>query len=117
MDTAILFVLMVLFLAVFFLPVYLPFVLSFRMKSQRDKELRSALRLASLVSLVFVFVRAPGLRSVSTVDGPSRMQALVENGPNVLFWVWGGSIGVIIVCLTLALLIRRERAGGDPESR
>lgn len=107
---------MVGFLAVFLLPVYLPLVLSFQIKSQRYKEVRWALRVASLLNLTFLFVRAPALRPIATVDGPSRMQALVENGPIVFLWVWGGSIGVIVVCVILALLIRRARVAGDTKS-
>jgi hypothetical protein len=104
------------FLAVFFLPVYFPLVLSFRIKSQHYKEVRWALRIASLPSLGFLFVRAPGLRPIATVDGPSRMQALNENGPIVFLWIWGGSIGVIVVCIMLALLIHRARVAGNADS-
>ena len=64
--------------AIFFLPIYLPFVLSFRIKSEDFREVRIALRLGSILALVGALI-AMGSRKDYGDDVAGNLAGAVHN--------------------------------------
>ncbi len=87
--------------AIFYLPIYGPFLLSFAITSHRWRGLRWSLRVASLVASV---VRLSGLS-----DHPDFGDDVAGNiaGASYNFaWTWGSGIACALVAVMVGLLLR-----------
>jgi hypothetical protein len=95
-------ILLVAFGAVFYLPVYLPFLISFKRK---HSEVRWALRVSSLVMFAVAIMPLPGMmRDKTGQDIAGSFEAALHNIPILIAWIWGGGF----LCHTLALIIGRR---------
>ena len=90
--------------ALFYLPVYFPFVLSFKVK---HAAMRTALRVSSLATLALAFIPPPGLRSDKTGDIAGSFEAAIHNIPILVAWVWGG--GLVLHSIGVAVARRQMR--------
>jgi hypothetical protein len=90
--------------AIFFLPIYLPFVLSFLIKSEDFREVRIALRFGSILALVGALI-AMGSHKDYGDDVAGNLAGAVHN----FFWVWGIGLLSLAAALLLGLGVRRFR--------
>ena len=99
--------------ATFYLPVYLPFLISFRVKSPDYREVRWALRVASAVCLFLAVIPPPGLRhDFGDVVG-GNFAGAAHNFPIMFTWVWGGGLACIGFCLLVGFIVRVVRRRGS----
>jgi hypothetical protein len=96
----------------FYLPVYLPFGLSFFCCAPKWSALKWACRIASGGNLLLAIVPPPGLRHDFGDDVAGNMAGAAHNFPIVLAWVWGGgwTVNFLAVGIGLAIGWRRGRA-------
>jgi len=100
-------ILLVLLGALFYAPVYLPFVISFFLRST---EMRWCLRASSLAAVLFAAVSPPGLvRDTTGQDIAGSINAASHNIPINLAWVWGGSLLLHAFGIWMGRTIRRRR--------
>ncbi len=83
-------------LAVFFLPIYLPFVFSFAIRQNEWRGMRWTLRFGSVLAL---FIGACGMSS--RPDFGSDVAGSVAGAGHNFAWIWGSGL----VCATCALLL------------
>jgi hypothetical protein len=95
--------------AVFYLPVYLPFLISFAVKSKDWREVRWMLRIAVILNLFFVLTTAPGVRHDFGNDVGGNIAGAAHNFPIAFMWVWGGSLICTIIALVIGQMLRLKR--------
>ena len=95
--------------ASFYLPVYLPFLISFRVKSSDYREVRWALRLASAACLFLAVIPPPGLRYDFGNDVGGNFARAGHNFPIMFARIWGGGLACIGVCLLVGFIVRLIR--------
>ena len=88
--------------AIFFLPIYLPFALSFRIKSADFREFRIALRLGSILALVGALIAIASRKNYGD-DAAGNLAGAVHN----FFWVWGIGLLSLAAALLLGAGVRR----------
>lgn len=99
---------------IFYLPIYLPFLISFSVKSKDRREIRLMLRIAASLNLFFLFTPAPGIRHDFGNDAGGNLAGASHNFPLAFMWVWGGSLICTVICLVIGQslrLLRRRDAG------
>jgi len=103
--------------AIFYLPVYLPFVISFKLKSSDYREVRWALRVASSACLFLAVIPPPGLRHDFGDDVGGNFAGAAHNFPIMLAWIWGGGLACSAICLAVGFIVRLiRRRGSSPVS-
>jgi hypothetical protein len=90
----------------FYLPVYLPLLLSFLIKSPTLVELKWALRILSFVCLLIAIIPPPGLRTDFGDDVAGSMAGARHNFPLYISWFWGGSLYCAAFTIGAALLLK-----------
>ncbi len=111
MSTVIQIVLSAAVFALFFLPIYLPFLVSFALKTYDWRELRWSLRIASVVAL-FVSLSALGRRPDYGDDVAGNIAGASYN----FAWTWGGGLSCAVLGLIAGMglrMIRRRRTGAE----
>ena len=103
------FIVALVLMAIFYSPVYLPFVISFKVKSADYREVRWALRIASVACLWLALTPPPRLRNDFGDDVGGNIAGAFHNFPITLAWAWGGGLGCIACCVLLGLMVRRIR--------
>jgi hypothetical protein len=88
---------------VFYLPIHLPFLVSFALGSHEWRETRSRLRLASIASIFFVIISPPGLRSAKSDSIGEGIEVAMHNTAIHQSWLWSGSMACVAVALTFGL--------------
>ena len=99
--------------ALFYLPIWMPFVVSFFFKSSDWRELKLSLRVASIVALFFVFIDPPGLRHDFGDDVAGNIAGATHNFPLVFAWTWGGGLVCALVAVAVGRILcsaRRRKA-------
>jgi hypothetical protein len=99
---------------VFYLPVYLPFLISFKIKSPDYREIRWALRITSAPSFFLALTPPPGLRHNFGDDVGGNIAGVVHNFPIMFAWVWGGGLACLACCLIIGFIVRAVRRRGAP---
>jgi|SRR6185369_1474576 len=99
--------------AIFYSPVYLPFIISFKVKSPDYREVRWALRIASAACLLLAVIPPPGLRHDFGDDVGGNFAGAVHNFPIMVAWIWGGGLACIACCLAAGLTVRWIRRRGS----
>ena len=94
---------------IFYLPVSLPFLVSFKVKSSAYREIRWALRIASAPCLFFAVTPPPGLRHDFGDDVGGNIAGAVHNFPIMFAWVWGGGLACLACCLVVGFIVRAVR--------
>lgn len=95
--------------ALFYLPVYMPFLLSFRLKSPDWREVRWALRAGAAACLFIALIPPPGFRDDFGDDVGGNFAGAVHNFPIMLAWVWGGGLACNGICLVTGFVVRAYR--------
>jgi len=103
-------IIVMVFLALFFLPVYAPLLISFTLRGPDWREVRWCLRAATLVSM-FIVLSLPTKRNEFGDDVAGNLAGAAQNFPVVALAVWGGGLfcGIGGWMLGLNLRARRER--------
>jgi hypothetical protein len=100
-------IVLVLLGALFYAPVYLPFVVSFFLRS---REVRWGLRASSLAAVFLAFVPPPGLvRDTTGQDIAGSISAASHNIPIYIAWIWGGSLLLHVIGILIGRTIHRRR--------
>jgi hypothetical protein len=93
--------------ATFYLPVYLPFLLTFKAK---DAETKWSLRISSLAVLALAIIPPPGLvKDTTGQDIAGSLAAASHNSPVLVAWIWGGGLVCHILGAVIGRLLRRKR--------
>ena len=88
-------------LAIFYLPIYGPFLLSFAITSHRWRGLRWSLRIASLVALI---VRLSGVSD--RPDFGDDVAGNIAGASHNFAWTWGSGTACALVALIVGVLLR-----------
>ena len=99
--------------AIFYLPVYLPFLISFRVKSFDYREIKWALRVASAACLFLAVIPPSGLRHDFGDDVAGNFAGAAHNFPIMFGWIWGGGLACIGLCLLVGFIVRLIRRRGS----
>ena len=102
--------------AIFYLPVYLPFLISFRVKSPEYREVRWALRVASAACLFLAVIPPSGLRHDFGDDVGGNFAGAAHNFPIMFAWIWGGGLACIGFCLLVGFMVRLIRRRGSSDA-
>jgi len=108
MTTAMAFVILFLLIAMFYTPVWLPFLISFRVRSPDGQELKWCLRTASLVSLCLC-LGTPTWGHDFGDDVAGNLKGASQNFPRLVAWTWGGGAASAAAALVTAACLRRAR--------
>ena len=91
-------------LAIFFLPVYSPFIFSFAFRSQDWRELRIALRPASAIAFFIVLGAVPACPYYGN-DVAGSMRGALYN----IICIWGSGIISVGICVPAVICLRSVR--------
>jgi hypothetical protein len=87
--------------ALFFLPIYLPFLLSFAIKSHEWRGLRWSLRVGSVLAL---FIRLCGVSG--RPDFGDDVAGNIGGASHNFAWTWGSGVGCALAAVIAGLLFR-----------
>jgi len=96
-------------LVALYAPVYLPFLISFKVKSPKHLEFRWALRLASGGCFLLTLIPPPRLRHNFGDDVGGSVAGAAHNLPILFVWIWGGGLVCVGFFILIAFLARSNR--------
>jgi hypothetical protein len=99
--------------AIFYSPVHLPFLISFKVKSPGYLEIRWALRVASAGCLFLAVIPPAGIRHDFGDDVGGNFAGAAHNLPIMVAWIWGGGLACIASCLAAGFIVRWIRRRGS----
>jgi hypothetical protein len=87
--------------ALFYLPIYLPFLLSFAIKSHEWRGLRWSLRIGSILAL---YIRLSGMSA--RPDFGDDVGGNIAGASHNFVWTWGSGLGCALAAVVIGLLLR-----------
>jgi hypothetical protein len=105
----------VVLVAIFYVPVYLPFFLSFAIKSPEWREIKWSLRIATVVSLLLAATPPPGLRHDFGDDVAGNIAGARHNFPISFAWIWGRGLLCTTAIVTFGFVLRFFRRCFNPK--
>jgi hypothetical protein len=87
--------------ALFYLPIYLPFLLSFAIKAHEWRGLRWSLRVGSVLA---IFIRLSGMSS--RPEFGDDVGGNIAGASHNFAWTWGSGVGCALAAVVIGLLLR-----------
>lgn len=112
MATIALIIIALVFFAVYYLPVYLPLLMSFFFTTTRQRKLRTALRIAPLFAILILTARPRTQRPIFGDDVAGDMRGAEyylahEFWPD-LVWTWSAGISGLLLALLIGFIANRR---------
>lgn len=88
-------------IAIFYLPIYLPFLLSFFIKSHDWRGLKWSLRTGSVMGF---FIRLSGVSRLP--DFGDDVAGAIAGASHNFAWIWGSGVSCALVAVVVGLMLR-----------